>query len=899
MIEAMIGLGPGGGFGLGIVNTGGCEFRSSIGLNAFGRIAEKSTDKAISAMAYDAATARSEISGEPIGIYKLLVKEATYRDKATGKMVSGQTLVSPDFADEPVAVWTDAGEFGTGTREEYQRIVDRANLLATTEGEASIFWVSPGEEKDGVITPQRAYLWVKNGGEVTAYSYSLAGSKDTLSKMMVYLGYEEGKKAETLEDQTVIRSGDDLQITHKDVFSAFHDSLSKTELEDLQQFIRQFREDIEIPDDVRAARLAQKKEEYVKEIRETYKNDIKKAIESIASAFIALPRVLDEMQDSGSAHTEVSGKSMDQDRKPVQIQSVHIPQPIETPHQPQEKGSEVNNNDSNDTVLGEQKVHSGSDTYSIRAVPENKKIPLTPLNPEIPSFRVVYTYPDHADKLVDSVIPSKHVVIYARIDTMMDSLESIDPNPTVSLIKQKKGKNHESIVTSSDNVTEQVIFSRTQLDTVNNPVKAGTPRLGYIKSETILPQQDLRPAIPIIVALPALLSNLVRIPVQTAPDNGLRSATNPIITNTHKESSLSVKSTDETNTKSTDELAGLSEEKKLSLLLDAIIVQLLSGQELEDISRLKPEGRIDQVKISGNNSDETLVNILVNFDYSELFPDGDQDLEMPINETIKRIIERTDRLDVIFNDVLEEVDIPEVPIGLEEEVIILGQQYVDLFTWKRNLSPPVDLALKDQSREVPSVNRLSLLLTLYQSESTRQETKQYIALLMFYEIQTALLTNPQDNPAFEEIKNKISFIEPFFQAKLNDLITGIEQIMRNENSERHTSVCASRGYFILFLLSVLSTRRFTGSIIKVKDLIGILRRIEIVGRKSKRYMKSDGQDSYNTVENISINASKNNMQKIMIKTNKQKKSSRFPKTAVIFSYLEVIKLFRYEYPKKY
>ena len=294
MIEMAMsrGFGP-AGFGPGTTSIGGCVFESSLGFSAFNRLAKDSPESAVKAIAFDAASARSEISGDLIGIYRLRVKEVRYRDKSTGNIVEQQTLVSPDFNNEPIAVWTDAGEHGTGTPQDYQRIVTRASQLAQMEGEASMFWVSPGSDTNGSRASHRAYLWNKNGDTVTAYSYSLAGSKDTLSRMMSKLAHQEDETSESLETQTIIRSGKNTQITHKEVFNDLISSFSKVERDNSQQFITQFRQEIELPDRVREQSLVSHQEKYEKELREVYKNDIKQALESIAQGFAALPVVLD------------------------------------------------------------------------------------------------------------------------------------------------------------------------------------------------------------------------------------------------------------------------------------------------------------------------------------------------------------------------------------------------------------------------------------------------------------------------------------------------------------------------------------------------------------------------------------------------------------------------------
>ncbi len=286
MIEMMMG---GISDGPGARSANGCVFKSSLGSMAFERIAKTSPEKAVTAMAFDAATASSEIGGNVIGMYRLKVKEVEYEDKITGELVTEITLVSPDFNDEPVGVWTDEGKHGTGTIDDYKRIVSRARDLANSDTDTSMFWISPGSDESHEETPHRAYLWVKKGDDVTAYSYSLSGKREILLKLMDNLDSGKVDTKEPIYERTIIKK--DTYLTHEDVFNAFTKSFSYEDLDKSKAFVNQFRQEVEMPDSVRDKLLEENQKKYEKKIREDYKNDIKQALESIVVGMLGLQKL--------------------------------------------------------------------------------------------------------------------------------------------------------------------------------------------------------------------------------------------------------------------------------------------------------------------------------------------------------------------------------------------------------------------------------------------------------------------------------------------------------------------------------------------------------------------------------------------------------------------------------
>jgi len=274
-------------FGMGQgVNDGPCGYSSACAKAAFMRISNSSGhEKALSTQALDLATARSELLDlDPIGMTRYRVQKARYTDKATGETVEQETLISPDFSNEPITVWTDAGEYGMGTKEEYARIINRANKLASVEANSFMFWVSPGKDRgDNGKVPHRAFLWVKKNDEVTAYSYSLTGTRESLGRMMKKLGYS--KEGESLEEQTILKQGKEIPFSHNDVYEAFVSSLTEKEASASQNFIERFRQEADLPDSVREERVRAYKEKYEKELKAQYERDIQKTVEAYAQGF--------------------------------------------------------------------------------------------------------------------------------------------------------------------------------------------------------------------------------------------------------------------------------------------------------------------------------------------------------------------------------------------------------------------------------------------------------------------------------------------------------------------------------------------------------------------------------------------------------------------------------------
>lgn len=282
---AEIGPAPAGPQVMGDVSSDGpCSFSSALSRAAFMRMSEQvGQERALSSQALDLATARSEFHDiDPIGVYRLKVQRTVYRDKSTDQIVSEETLVSNDFGGEPIGVWTDAGEYGTGSKEEYKAILSRASKLAQTKGEATMFWVSPGKDNSSGLPAHRAYLWEKDAnGEVTAYSYQLTGSQDALFKTLQNLS--EGTSL--FDSHSVIWQGDKSGITHKRVFDAHQSSLTPVERESSREFLDRFRRETETSDSVRWERVVSLQKQNEQRLREAYKGDIKSAVESVAQGF--------------------------------------------------------------------------------------------------------------------------------------------------------------------------------------------------------------------------------------------------------------------------------------------------------------------------------------------------------------------------------------------------------------------------------------------------------------------------------------------------------------------------------------------------------------------------------------------------------------------------------------
>lgn len=292
MIEA-IQIGP-AAFGPTAQNSGGgCGFICGLGLGVAERMG---IEQVIKTQAVDLATAESELVNlDPIGVYNLKAKRVKFDDKVTGLTRDEWTLVSPDFNNEPIGKWTDAGEHCTGTQKEYTRIINWANELAETEGEANLVWVSPGEKQieNNHMPEHRAYVLRKNAdGTVLASAYQLTGSKDSLARMMKRLGYENTGKQESLEDQHILQEGKANVITHSDVYNAYTVSLSADERVRSKQFLQRFQKDtVTISDKERLEKIHKSSQKYEAKLKENYKGDIEKALESIAQGFAAIPKL--------------------------------------------------------------------------------------------------------------------------------------------------------------------------------------------------------------------------------------------------------------------------------------------------------------------------------------------------------------------------------------------------------------------------------------------------------------------------------------------------------------------------------------------------------------------------------------------------------------------------------
>lgn len=286
--------------------VGGCVYESSLGSAAFRRISKENSKKAIEAMAFDAATAVQEIGGEIIGMYRMKVKNTQYRDKISGEIVNGPTLISSDFNDEPVAVWTDAGENGTGTAPEYQRIVQNANDLAKFREDISMFWVSPGKDIKEVVTPHRAYLWVKKGDEVTAFSYSLAGDEEVLTTVMQKLSQQANDTYKPLEDRVIKRRG----INHEEIFNAYSQSIKPEDRGDHATHLEKFKNEVHLSDDVREKHQRDVQKQFENKLKESYEKDIYETLESIAHGFLGISQPTSEKNIDISKSAKVVNRKL-------------------------------------------------------------------------------------------------------------------------------------------------------------------------------------------------------------------------------------------------------------------------------------------------------------------------------------------------------------------------------------------------------------------------------------------------------------------------------------------------------------------------------------------------------------------------------------------------------------
>ena len=100
MMEAMPGIAM-GGFGPGVGSGGGCDFRCNLSSGLSSRM---NTEQVLKTQALDLATAKSELRDiDPIGIYRLKVGQATFRNKSTGEIVvnphymTSWTITKPDL----------------------------------------------------------------------------------------------------------------------------------------------------------------------------------------------------------------------------------------------------------------------------------------------------------------------------------------------------------------------------------------------------------------------------------------------------------------------------------------------------------------------------------------------------------------------------------------------------------------------------------------------------------------------------------------------------------------------------------------------------------------------------------------------------------------------------------
>lgn len=265
---------------------GACDFKSSLSYDVLNRMG---FDKAVKVQARDLATGESELGNvEPIGLYTLAVQKSQFRDKVSGEIRNEMTLVSGDSNGESIGVWTDAGEHGTGTREEYTKVINLAHSLAETIGPATMIWFSEGKS-DGDNKPEhRVYVWKKqDDGTVEAAAYQISGSNESFQKMFQVMEqkYQAGGVSNV---QGILVRGTEHSITHRDVFQAYTSSLTSQELKIHKNYISRFQQEVEsVSDNTRWDRLNRRTEFFEKKLREGYKDDIKAVVESYAQGFIS------------------------------------------------------------------------------------------------------------------------------------------------------------------------------------------------------------------------------------------------------------------------------------------------------------------------------------------------------------------------------------------------------------------------------------------------------------------------------------------------------------------------------------------------------------------------------------------------------------------------------------
>ncbi len=840
MIETMVKPAPMGDFGPSAVGFTGCEFRTSLGMNAFDRITEKkSSEKAVSAIAFDAATAKSEILGE-ISIYKLLVKESVYEDKLTGELVRDKTLVSP-ITEEPISVAIDAGENETGSPEEYQRILSRAKRLAETSGDASMFWVSPGEETDSNIASHRAYLWIKKGNEVTAYQYSLAGTEETLSEMMRKLGYEREKDVGGVADQTVFR-GD--KLTHRDIYDAFQASLSETERKNLQRFLQQFRREIEVPDNVRQKRLEEYQKDYEQKINELHKGDIEQALESLAQGFLALTKIVDESQTVEKPSKEESQETFVQEERSVQIPKIALIK--ETPiAQTQSRWVKGDEDISRQAVFGDKSIGIGKQTQSPQL-----KIEDNVLSSFLPNSKPAKRKPD--------------LVLQVRTRKRRRSLDSKKQLPFSS-------------ITARDIIAAQIDFNRAIFSAADHPQPRREVTRSPISAEIVYIRSRM-------AAKLALMPDFIGRSDQTILESDL-TAGRTLSSYTLSRHFWPEINSDGINFPTTIKDGALSKKQKLSLLQKTVFFQLLSEKQFEDIFKLDSGGKKDQTRRFDSSTGEIFsgtADTLPPFAVS----DTSANFESQIFALSFGLVEQLDKFSGM--DYEDEADNQfGFPPELEERIMSIGLEYLNLFFEEINLQLNTDTSEEERLRQTFLFDRLLLLITLYQDEFKESETKQYIALLLFYEIQTTLFSSLSDDLSAKTINQKIGRLltdtdSRFFLQKVDDLVAGAEYLFRYNDKERLFSGFAPRSCVILFLLCVFNFKRYSDSAWKEKDIVCVLRKLELLGRRI-RQIKAKKRHCFYTVEKIANTFNRKNIPKMMKKKKKRRKV-KFPKSGIIFIY---------------
>lgn len=283
MVEVVM-SGPVMGLGGGVSPDGPCGFSGNYARSAFLRLDQKvGREKALETQAMDLTTAQNELfDGNPIGISHYKVRKGRYLDRVQGKFVETNTLVSEDFGGEAIGEWT--GISGVNGKEEYRKIVDRANSLAETSGNATMVWISPGSEKSGSFTPHRLIVWEKRGDDVKSSFYSIAGSHENLNRLLSQLG-DNSQENIPLENRVVLKTGSSGLITHKDVYHSYSASFDVQERQKYKVMLERFKKESGISDDARVKNLAAQKKLYLEHLNNIYQDDIGRAVESIAQGF--------------------------------------------------------------------------------------------------------------------------------------------------------------------------------------------------------------------------------------------------------------------------------------------------------------------------------------------------------------------------------------------------------------------------------------------------------------------------------------------------------------------------------------------------------------------------------------------------------------------------------------